>query len=92
MTANLQKGLTVKQVAAIMNVSERSIYMARKIIRLRPDLEPQLASGKLSLNAAMKIVDGKARPKNRYASLVRAWNACSEDERAWFLTRVRVEP
>lgn len=82
-TANLQTGLTVKQAAKAMNVSERSVYMAMKIVRLRPDLEPLIAAGKLTLHKALKIAEGKdqeAKPTS-YDRLLKAWNAATDEDR-----------
>lgn len=78
MTANLQ--ITVKEAARIMNVSERTVYMSRKIARLRPDLVPAIEAGALTLNAAMAQID--ERPKQTsWERLVKAWNAATEDDR-----------
>ena len=62
MTANLQ--ITVKQAAKAVNVSERSVYMAKAVLRLRPDLEAQIMAGEMSLNQAHQIATGK-KPKRR---------------------------
>jgi len=59
MTANLQKKPTVKQIAAAFNVSERMIYMAGKLCRLRPDLASAVERGELSLHKALNIAEGK---------------------------------
>jgi len=85
-TANLQprRGLTVKDAARLMNVSERSAYTARRIHRARPDLHDAIMRGELSLHAAACIVDGDKAP-DRFAALCRAWNRASEDEQARFL-------
>ncbi len=57
MTANLQaKGLTVKQAAQLMNVSERSVYYARKLARSgRQDLCGRVERGELRISAALKL-------------------------------------
>ena len=78
-SANLQP--TVAQLAKLMNVSERSIYLARKVRRLRPDLVPAIESGELTLNAAIEQVEGKAKP-SAWHRLVKAWNAASDEDRA----------
>jgi hypothetical protein len=65
---NLQTGggLTVKEAAKLMNVSERSVYLAAKVIRLRPDLAERIERGEMKINQAIRIIDGKtARPPNR---------------------------
>ena len=46
MTANLQTGMTVKQAAKALNVSERGIYDARRLIRTgRTDLVAAVERG-----------------------------------------------
>jgi len=84
-TANLQR-ITVRQAAEIMNVSERSVYMARKLARLRPDLEDEVVAGRLSLNAALRIAEKRAsEPQPRLSALRKAWAACSDAERNEFV-------
>lgn len=82
MTANLQTtaNLTVKQAAILMNVSERSIYMVKKVLRLRPDLKNEIAAGKLSINAAHRIATNKLNPTS-WDRLLTAWNAASAADR-----------
>ena len=38
--------LTVKQAAALMNVSERLVYIARRVRREAPDLSAEIAAGR----------------------------------------------
>ena len=47
-TVNLQRGLTVKQAAKLMGVSERDVYKARKVTLLRPDLADEISEGGLA--------------------------------------------
>ncbi|MBO9168342.1 hypothetical protein [Rhizobium sp. L245/93] len=79
MTANSQK-MSVKHAALVMNISERSVYTAKKIACLRPDLVPKIESGELSLNAAMAMINPKPSASN-YDKLVKAWNSASEHDR-----------
>lgn len=79
MTASLQ--MTVAQAAQIMNVSERSVYLARKVAGLRPDLVPAIESGVLSVNAAIEQIDGKKKTST-WDRLVKAWNAATDEDRA----------
>jgi hypothetical protein len=74
--------LTIKAAAKLMNVSERSVYYAyaRRIARERPDLIQACECGEMSLHAAIRIIDGP-KPVDRYANLVKAWNAASDDDR-----------
>ena len=84
-TANLQ--MTVKQAAMLMNVSERTIYMARKIERLRPDLGDAVMADTMSLNAAYIVATGKQKKGTR-DRLLSAWNSATDDDRAWLLSQV----
>jgi hypothetical protein len=84
MTANLQ--MTIKQAATVMNVSERTIYMARKIRRLRPDLAAAVEAGAMSLNAAHTAMTGKPKNSSRDRLLI-AWRNATDDDRAWFLSQ-----
>lgn len=86
MTANLQ--LTVRQAARVMSISERSVYSARRILRSgRIDLVEAVEQGRMSINAAIQILDGPRRVDG-LAALARAWGAASEEERATFLEAV----
>lgn len=86
-TANLQSGrLSVRQAAELMNVSERSIYTATRILRSgRQDLIEKIERGEMSLHAATRIFDGNDKQPDRFAALCRAWNKASEAERLLFL-------
>ncbi len=88
MTANLQTKITVMEAAKLMNVSERSIYMASKVLRSgRQDLIDALEKGELSINKAVSMLEN--RPKlTKYDRLVKAWNICSEEEKSRFLVAV----
>jgi hypothetical protein len=80
-TANLQtKALTVKQAAALMNVSERTIYTARKVLRLRPDLARECEAGRMSLHEAHRIACCKPKATS-WTRLVSAWNNATDDDR-----------
>lgn len=97
MTANLQKrrgrppscpgGMTVKQAAQLMAVSERSVYKAREVMRLRPDLEPLIASGELSLHKAWRVATEHKSP-TAAEKLVQAWNAAPLEVRRDFYEAV----
>lgn len=84
MTANLQRRLTVKERAALVNVSPRLISMADKVVRLRPDLEPQIMAGTMTVNQAHRIATGATKPTS-WDRLVTAWNNASDDDRARLL-------
>ncbi len=88
MTANLQTGMTVKQAAKALNVSERGIYDARRLIRTgRTDLVAAVKRGDMSVNKAL-VLAGEKQPVSAYQRLCRAWNACSEDEQGRFLINI----
>lgn len=88
MTANLQTPrLTVRQAAQLMNVSERSVYKVRAIFRVRPDLEPVIWDGTMSIDEAHRVAFGRAKP-TPMDRLVKAWNAVSDAERAMFVAHV----
>lgn len=81
-TANLQSPrLTVKDAARLMNVSERMVYVAGVVLRLRPDLAAKVEAGTMSMNEAHRIATGKAKATS-WDRLVRAWNNASDDDRA----------
>jgi excisionase family DNA binding protein len=76
--------MTVKQAAQALGVSERTIYMARRLGRLRPDLATRVRAGEMSVNKALQVAEGKTRPCT-WDRLVRAWNAATDDDRARLL-------
>jgi transposase-like protein len=87
-TANLQGWVTVREAARLMNVSERSIYMARQLLRSgRGDLVQAAERGEISLHAALQVIAPK-RPKDGLAPLIRAWNSATETERLVFLLQI----
>jgi hypothetical protein len=89
-SANLQR-LTVKQAAQLLNVSERSIYSARRVVRLgRHDLVAKMQAGELTVHAALRIAENKPRPTT-WDRLVRAWNNATDDDRGRFLLCVAPE-
>jgi hypothetical protein len=83
-TADLQRRITVKQAALAMNVSERNVYLAKKIMRLRPDLAPELTAGRMTLNEAHRIATSK-RKATSWDRLVKAWNNASDNDRERFV-------
>jgi len=80
MTANLQPALTVKVRARIANVSERLIYMAMAVYRLRPDLADEVDAGRMSVAKAHRIATGKAKATS-WDRLLTAWNNATDDDR-----------
>ena len=42
--------------------SERSLYMAKAVARLRPDLAQQVRKGEMSINKAYVLATGKTKP------------------------------
>ena len=91
MTANLQTGLAVMQAARLMNVSERSIYNARKLCRSgRDDLVARVECGELNIIADLKLAyPQQVKPKpGALALLVNAWFAASPEDREAFAIAV----
>lgn len=85
-TANLQKGLTVKEAAKLMQVSERQVYYAQKLRRSgRADLIAAVQRGEITLHAALRQVYPPP-PKDGLKALLRAWQGASEEERTHFRT------
>jgi len=83
-TANLQS-LTVKQAARVMNVSERSVYDAGKLIATgRTDLIEKVERGEMRLNRALILAGVRAKPK-KGNTLLNAWRKASESERNEFI-------
>jgi hypothetical protein len=80
-------GITRKQAAQIMNVSERMVSMASTVLHLRPDLEPAIMAGTMSMNAAYCLATGKPKPTS-WDRLVRAWNNATDDDRANLLAQI----
>jgi hypothetical protein len=79
-TANLQKE-TITEAAKRAGISERSFYMARRIRALRPDLAERCLKGEMSLNAALKIAEGKTAPTS-WDRLLQAWRNATDEDRA----------
>lgn len=80
MSANLQTRMTVKQLAKLMNVSERLYYMVQRVRRLRPDLLPEVEAGRLRVHAALCIAENRPKPTS-WDRLVKAWNAATDEDR-----------
>jgi hypothetical protein len=96
-TANLQsgapaaRGLTVKEAAALMNVSERQVYQARKLLRIGdPELIAAVDRGEMSIHEALRTAQQRPKP-TRLDRLQAAFRACTDEERAWFLAQITIE-
>jgi hypothetical protein len=86
-TANLQ--MTVRDAANLMNVSKRLVYRSRRVMRSgRLDLVDAFNRSDMTTHAALQIIDGPKPPPDRYAALVRAWNAACEDDRRRLLDAI----
>ena len=90
-TANLQPFLTVKQAAMLMNVSERSVYMARAVHRLRPDLAALLDAGTMSLASAYRMATNKAA-QTSWDRLVSSWNKATDADRTRLMDEADLVP
>jgi hypothetical protein len=80
-TANLQKrGPTIKQLAEQTRVSERTMYMARAVARLDPQLAQQVQAGNMTINKAYVLATKK--PKlTTFDKLVKAGVAATDEDR-----------
>jgi hypothetical protein len=77
--------LTVAQAATLMNVSERSVRDARRLLRAgRPDLVVQVEAGRMSLHRALILAGAKSAPSQANA-LRNAWRRASDAERERFI-------
>lgn len=83
----MSEGITVKRAAELMNVSPRMIYKAREVRRLRPDLEPEIKAGRLSMHKAWLIARGKKPPTKR-EKFIRVWNALDVDDQSWLTFQI----
>jgi hypothetical protein len=85
--ANLQtrRQLTVREAAKLYEVSERLIYLTRKLLRSgRDDLVQAVERGEITIHRALQILAGP-RPKDGLTPLIRAWNSATEAERSAFI-------
>ena len=67
-----------------MNVSERSVYMARTVMRLRPDLLAEMQAGRVSVAEAHRQARGKRKPTS-WDRLVATWDSATDEDRARLL-------
>jgi hypothetical protein len=84
--------VTVKQAAADMRLSERTVYKARRIQRLaealgRPEILDAAQHGRMSLDEALRQLEGKPKP-TRYDLAVAAFNRLDEDEKGRFIAEL----
>jgi hypothetical protein len=80
--------VTVKQMADAIGISERMVYIARRLDRSgRKDLVAAVKRGEIKLHEALRVADGKPKPTS-FARLVTACNRSSNDERQRFLSHV----
>jgi hypothetical protein len=79
-----------KIAAKSAGVSERSLYYYKRVHRSgRQDLLDAIQRGKMTVHAAVRAIDGPKRV-DRYAALVKAWNAASGEDRGRLLTAVNL--
>jgi hypothetical protein len=78
-------GKSRRVIAAVNQVSERSLYYSQQIFRSgRGDLIGAVQRGEMTIAAAIRELTG-ARLPDRYDKLVLAWNRCDDEERRRFL-------
>ena len=81
---------SAKAGALVAHVSERMIYYAARVQRSgRQDLIDAIRRGEMTVHAALRIIDGP-KPIDRYAALLKAWNAASDDDRQRLLIAAAV--
>lgn len=72
-------GLSIKEAAALMGVSVRSVYLAGELQRCnRPDLEAQCLAGTMTIRQALRIAKpekyGKRDKVDQWVSQFAAWD------------------
>ena len=77
-------GISVKEAAQLMNVSERIVYMMRDVHKLRPDLADECAAGRMSANKAWLIAKGKKAP-SKLEKLISGWNSADPETQNEFI-------
>jgi len=89
-SANLP--VSAAQAATLMNVSERSVRDAGRLLRVgRPDLVEQVEAGRMSLHRAMILAGARSAPSQANA-LRNAWRRASDAEREQFIAWLSVYP
>ena len=73
--------MTVKQGATANGISERTIYYAKRLDAVRPDLGDRVFGGELSMRAAC-IEAGIIRERTTWDKLLATWNAATDQDRA----------
>ena len=94
MTATLRPRLTIEQAAKLMNVSERSVYLARELIRTgREDLCAKVEAGQLKILDALRLAKPEkyVKRRDRLRELRNVWRLATSEERAAFLSTMRGE-
>ena len=80
--------MTVKRDAADLNVSERMIYMCRRLRRSgRDDLVAACDRGEMTVHRALQIAENTPKP-TRLDKLFTAWRLCSSEDRKRFLIAI----
>jgi hypothetical protein len=83
--------MTVRQEARERGVSERHLYMRRRLARSgRDDLLAAVQRGEMTVHKALQIAEGK--PLTAYEKLAAAWNTCTDEDRARFLASIGARP
>ena len=89
--ANLQMAVktakTAKEVAKLYGISERHLFKAAVVMRVRPDLADKVQAGEMSVHAAWLEATGRSKPTSWYR-LVTAWNNATTEDRVRLLEQV----
>lgn len=86
----MKKGMTVKQAAAVMNVSVTMVRLAGAVQRSRPDLAAEVMAGRMKVSEAYRIATGKPKP-TRVERMLATWRNASPDEQMEFLAAISGE-
>lgn len=89
--ANLQMAVktakTAKEVAKLYGISERQLFKAAVVMRVRPDLADKVQAGEMSVHAAWLEATGRSKPTS-WDRLVTAWNNATTEDRVRLLEQV----
>jgi hypothetical protein len=75
--------MSVKEAARLMNVSVRSVHLARELQRCRPDLADRCLAGELTLRQALRLAKPeKYAKRDKVEQWLAAWRAWSPDDQS----------
>jgi hypothetical protein len=80
----------MKQRAELAGCSERTLYMAKTVQRLRPDLSREVMAGTMTINRAYRLATKHTKP-TKLQKFIKDWADLNEDERAAFLVSITAD-